>query len=293
MSGKPKAIGVIGTGFGGGEVTAHRLVNNGFDVVVLERGRRFQGDDFPSLPEPHEVFPDFARWGWESSVIAAEANEKHAVDLTEQLMAARVAKLPPRPKLPAPPRHSGPSHWSMAQGLWDVRDMGGVISAHAAGYGGGSLVYANVHLRAPEKVFATTGLAGELHPRRARADYYDRVATKLAINPITVSPERDQLPKTVQLTKAAAGLNRKTFYPPLAIHFGPDRPDGAGGVKKGCTLCGECDTGCRTGAKNTLDRNYLVDVDAKADVRTLAEVLWIEPIAPERRQTRRTRTKTK
>jgi len=41
-----------------------------FDVIVLERGRRFRENDFPSLPEPHEVFPDLARWGWTSSVVA-------------------------------------------------------------------------------------------------------------------------------------------------------------------------------------------------------------------------------
>ncbi len=33
--------------------------------------------------------------------------------------------------------------------------------------------------------------------------------------------------------------------------------DGAGPERTGCTLCGGCMVGCRFGAKNTLDQNYL------------------------------------
>jgi hypothetical protein len=35
-----------------------------------------------------------------------------------------------------------------------VKDLQGVLAAQAAGYGGGSLVYANVHLRPPPRIFA-------------------------------------------------------------------------------------------------------------------------------------------
>ena len=68
---------------------------------------------------------------------------------------------------------------------------------------------------------------------------------------LTESPEGDRLPKTRGMSRAAAALKRKAFHPPLAIDF--DK----------CTHCGECDTGCRVGAKNTLDRNYLEEVDAR------------------------------
>src|SRR6516162_4484904 len=43
--------------------------------------------------------------------------------------------------------------WSDGQGLWDLRDLDGVAVAQSAAYGGGSLVYANVHLRPPREVF--------------------------------------------------------------------------------------------------------------------------------------------
>ncbi len=55
------------------------------------------------------------------------------------------------------------------------------------------------------------------------------------------------------------------FHPTdVAIYFGepgktvPDPYfDGAGPARTGCVSCGACMTGCRFGAKNTLDRNYL------------------------------------
>ena len=37
---------IIGSGFGG-SVSAMRLTEKGYRVLVLERGKRFQDDDFP------------------------------------------------------------------------------------------------------------------------------------------------------------------------------------------------------------------------------------------------------
>ena len=37
---------IIGSGFGG-SVSALRLVEKGYKVVVLEQGKRFEGKDFP------------------------------------------------------------------------------------------------------------------------------------------------------------------------------------------------------------------------------------------------------
>jgi len=47
---------VIGTGFGGA-VTACRLVQAGFRICVLERGRRYGPFDFPKFPAA-ELFED-------------------------------------------------------------------------------------------------------------------------------------------------------------------------------------------------------------------------------------------
>ncbi len=53
-------------------------------------------------------------------------------------------------------------------GMLDLRLMKDLAVITAAGVGGGSLVYANVQLRAPGSVFERATLAGRDHPRRAR-----------------------------------------------------------------------------------------------------------------------------
>src|SRR4026209_2310614 len=64
--------------------------------------------------------------------------------------------------------HTAPRAWALDYGLWDVKDLQGTLAVQVAGYGGGSLGYANVHLRAPEAAFAP--------PRRHRPDTDGRPA---------------------------------------------------------------------------------------------------------------------
>ncbi|MGB5364850.1 MAG: NAD(P)-binding protein, partial [Polyangiales bacterium] len=48
---------IIGSGFGG-SVSAHRLTQKGYKVLVLEKGRRFNDEDFPKNNW------DVKRWMW-------------------------------------------------------------------------------------------------------------------------------------------------------------------------------------------------------------------------------------
>lgn len=250
---------VIGTGFGGA-VAACRLVQAGRRICLLERGRRYESQsprqyrrrppsrrstnsrpdwsDFPRLPDAKQVLPDPRRWAWPKD-----------------------------------------------QGLWDVRNLGDIVTVQAAGYGGGSLIYANVHLRAPEEVFS-----GWPFSRAALDPYYDLVAFMLDVKPITQAPfARPALPvKTQQLEKVARELGRASdfFYPPLTVNFdggpaggrrGGYRVNRFGRAQSPCDGCGECCTGCRQRAKNSLDLNYLAVVDDSdlAEVRTQAEARLI------------------
>src|SRR4026207_881688 len=45
--------------------------------------------------------------------------------------------------------HTARWAWALDYGLWDVKDLQGALAVQVAGYGGGSLGYANAHLRAP------------------------------------------------------------------------------------------------------------------------------------------------
>lgn len=226
---------VVGTGFGGA-VTACRLVQAGFSICILERGRRYGPDDFPKYP----VDDLFAGGDGESS--------------SQQF---------------APPPDFSRWLWSQDQGLYDVRDLGGGVAVQAAGYGGGSLIYANVHLRPPLSAFddwpqpyTGTGLA----------KYFDLAAYMLGATPI---PQR--LAKTLQLQRAAQPHPGSWFRTPLAINFDRHGVNRHGREQNPCDLRARCWRGCDHQAKNTLDLNYLaIAENLGCSILTMAEVMSVE-----------------
>lgn len=248
---------VIGTGFAGA-VTAARLVEAGQRICVLERGRRYQGDDFPIYPDSKALL----------NVDGGQRQPGEAPDLARWF-------------------------WGVDQGLYDIRDLDDVIAVQAAAYGGGSLIYANVHLRAPKEVFEqgwpSAYRDGKLDP------YYDRVACMLDVQPIK-PPGAQPLAKTTRLREFAAASHLagivQAITPPLAVNFAKDglagddapRPNRFGRKQGACDMRGHCWLGCRKQAKNSLDLNYLaivedamLDGQPLADIRTLAEVETVEP----------------
>lgn len=174
--------------------------------------------------------------------------------------------------------------WSYrhGQGLFDVKPLSSKLFAvQTAGYGGGSLVYANVIMRAPADLFAEgfpTGIT-----REALDPYYDLVCRMLDVKPISPQQPKGLPKKTLLLRKSAAELGRaaQVFHPNLAVDF--SAPDGEhrnrfGVLQRGCTHCGECDIGCNQRAKNTLDFNYLALAEQHhAVVKTRCEVQNIKP----------------
>jgi cholesterol oxidase len=168
-------------------------------------------------------------------------------------------------------------------GTYDVRYLNDVLVVQGAGYGGGSLLYANVQIRPPADVFDEGWPAG--YSRAALDPYYDLVGYMLDIAPIAEERATGELPPKTRLMEAAAGrLGREaqTFRPNLAVRFegaGEDPvPNKFGALQSGCVHCGECDIGCNVGAKNTLDLNYLAVAERfGAQVATESEVAWLAP----------------
>lgn len=163
--------------------------------------------------------------------------------------------------------------WKLDQGLWDIVDLEEIVSVQAAGYGGGSLIYANVHLRPPASVFDSAW--PKAHQGRKKLDeYFDLAASMLEVEPVNAHPDfQREISKGAELKNAAERLDRQVFHPPLAIRYG--RPGvNQYGVKQGsCTGCGACCGGCPQSAKNTLDLNYLAIAERHgARVRTQVEV---------------------
>ncbi len=215
---------VVGSGFGGA-VVACRLAQAGLRVLVLERGRRYEANDFPALPDDRSLLPDMRRWRWQED-----------------------------------------------QGLWDVQDLEEIVTVQAAGYGGGSLVYASAHLRPPTETFDGRWPAA-LADGTALQRFYDLAAHMLEVEPASAHPAfLAAVPKADQLRRAAGHLGREVFHPPLAIRYA-DGPNLHGAAKRACTSCGSCCAGCADGAKNTLDVTYLATAERHgARARTQCEV---------------------
>lgn len=218
---------VVGSGFGG-SVAALRLTEKGYRVGVLEAGRRFTRETLP----------------------------KNSWDVRNYL-------------------------WAPALGLYGIQRvhlLGNVMVLAGAGVGGGSLNYANTLYVPPAAFFedpqwaSITDWQGELAP------YYDQAKRMLGVrlNP-TMTPSDVHLKAAAE----AMGVGGSFHLAPVGVFFGDGndgndgndgggaargRPGervadpyfgGAGPARNACTECGECMTGCRHGAKNTLTENYL------------------------------------
>ncbi|WP_280333274.1 GMC family oxidoreductase [Nocardia wallacei] len=156
-----------------------------------------------------------------------------------------------------------------------------------AGVGGGSLVYANTLYEPPEKFFADPQWAHITDWRAELAPHYDQAKRMLGvtINPATTAADR-VLAEVAQDMGVGAGF-RST---PVGVLFGGNgvRPGEAvpdpffGGVgpdRRACTHCGECMTGCRHNAKNTLVKNYLYLAEKSgATVHPLTTVVDVRPL---------------
>ncbi|WP_372408962.1 GMC oxidoreductase [Streptomyces luteireticuli] len=215
---------VIGSGFGGA-VSALRLTEKGYRVGVLEAGRRFTRETLP----------------------------KNSWDLRNYL-------------------------WAPALGLYGIQRihlLGHVMVLAGAGVGGGSLNYANTLYVPPRSFFEDPQWADITDWHEELGPYYAQAERMLGVrlNPTTT-------PADVHLKAAADRMGfGHTYHPaPVGVFFGDGRDAGAGddgpraapgarvpdpyfgGVgpdRTACTECGECMTGCRHGAKNTLNENYL------------------------------------
>lgn len=171
--------------------------------------------------------------------------------------------------------------WSQDSGLYDIRWLSSMISLQGAGWGGGSLVYANVFAR-PAASTLDGRWPDEL--RREELDpYFDLAGTMLDVAPVQADPLTGDVPaRTIVLEDLAErmGVRRATTRPNLAVRF--DSSDAwklnqHGIGQRGCTFTGECVLGCNRSAKNSLDHNYLAVAEQNgATAVTGAEVRRLE-----------------
>ena len=190
------------------------------------------------------------------------------------------------------PRDFPETNWSLRRYLWAPRlGLHGIqeltflrhaLVLHGCGVGGGSLVYANVLVEPDAELFRRPEWPGGDWPERL-APAFDRARRMLGATPCPGIGRTDAL-----LRGVLSGLRgRDTLrVHDVGVFFGePGRtvPDpyfgGEGPERTGCTRCGACMVGCRVGAKNTLDRNYLWLAERRgARVVPETEALAIRPV---------------
>ena len=208
---------VVGSGFGG-SVAALRLSEKGYRVGVVEAGRRFEDDQF-------------AKTSWR---------------LNKYLWAPKLGLF----------------------GVQRIHLLKNVMILAGAGVGGGSLNYANTLYKPPSPFFEDSQWSGITDWERELTPYYEQAKKMLGVvtNP-TVTPS-DEVMREVAEDMGVGD----TFVPtPVGVFFGAKTGGegeagetvadpyfgGAGPRRTACIECGECMTGCRHNAKNTLVKNYL------------------------------------
>ena len=170
-------------------------------------------------------------------------------------------------------------------GLQRIHVLPDTIVLAGAGVGGGSLVYANTLYVPPKTFFDDPQWAGITDWADELAPHYDQAARMLGVveNP-TMTPS-DEVMKAVADEMGVGHTFRRT---PVGVFFGDGpgvpSPDpffgGVGPERTGCIECGECMTGCRHNAKNTLPKNYLGLAEANgAVVHPLTTVTAVRPLA--------------
>ena len=158
-------------------------------------------------------------------------------------------------------------------GLYEVRFFSGIGAVVAAGVGGGSLIYANIHIRPDASVFNDPRWPTSIN-RQSLEPFYSKVERMLSIAPL---PKEFSLPKRNAFYQAGEKLGRAVFDPDEAVNWPSSQ--GASSANNGsCRFCAECEFGCQYGAKNTLDRTYLCRAEElRAQVREQSLVTAIEP----------------
>ncbi|AKK26487.1 GMC family oxidoreductase [Mycobacterium sp. EPa45] len=151
-------------------------------------------------------------------------------------------------------------------GIQRIHLLRNVMILAGAGVGGGSLNYANTLYVPPDPFFNDPQWKDITDWRAELMPHYDQAQRMLGVVKNPTFTDADRIMKEVADEMGVGD----TFTPtPVGVFFGvggektPGKtvPDpyfgGVGPARTGCIECGECMTGCRHGAKNTLVKNYL------------------------------------
>lgn len=220
---------VIGSGFGGAISCCRMAQKWGKDVLLLERGKRYPMGSFPR--SPHDMANNF--WS------VPDDGAKRPKHIRERSL----------------------------RGMFDIRNYPRMDALVCAGFGGGSLIYANVFLEPPTEIFKH-GWPATL-TKEYLQPYYTVAKAVLGARPIPSwqHEPRRRIIRTELFQEFAQDQGRTSTLTDICVFFGNDyqqptdigvqETNRYGAVQTSCTYCAECDVGCNTHSKNTVDLNYL------------------------------------
>jgi cholesterol oxidase len=181
------------------------------------------------------------------------------------------------------------TNWNFAKYLWmpAIKWFGiqkltffkQVFVISGVGVGGGSLVYANTHMVPPDAFFQNPVWAHLRDWKSTLQPFYDLAQFMLGSTKAHNNHKEDDVLREVarDMGKEDSFKNVQVgVYYGDAVHAQDPYFKGLGPDRTGCIQCAGCMVGCRYGAKNTLDKNYL----------HLAEHLFGTTILPETEVTR-------
>src|SRR5690242_1338217 len=172
------------------------------------------------------------------------------------------------------------------RGFFNMRLFRHATIFHGCAVGGGSITYAGTLLAPPERVWDLGSWAGVADWKAEMPRHYETAARMLGVTENTIlGPADDLLKRTAEATGCGGTFSptRVGIFQAAGQEPGHSSPDpffgGEGPARSACVACGGCIMGCRFGAKNTLDLNYLYLAE-KLGVRVLPEtrVVDVKPL---------------
>ncbi|MBR8836907.1 MAG: GMC family oxidoreductase [Stigonema ocellatum SAG 48.90 = DSM 106950] len=231
---------VIGSGFGGA-VASLRLGQAGIETIILERGRRWQITDAGDTFSTYQEPDGRSTWLSPSTIVFDQV----PIDTYT--------------------------------GVLDVKVGNGIKAYRGAGVGGGSLVYNAVTYQPTQELFY------KVFPRTINYKELDRVYYPRVRSILKPSPIPDEILQTdyylssrIFLEQAnKAGLKARKLD--IAVNWNIICQEIAG-EKVPSAIAGQVYYGINSGAKNSLDRNYLSMAEASGhvEIRPLHVVTSIE-----------------
>ncbi|HXB70472.1 MAG TPA: GMC family oxidoreductase [Candidatus Acidoferrales bacterium] len=169
------------------------------------------------------------------------------------------------------------------RGFFNIDPFRHAMIMHGCAVGGGSITYANTCLIPGDSIWESGSWVGLADWKAEMPRHYETAVRMLGVVENRIMGPADRI---LQRAAEEHGVGHTFYRTKVAVFEGPEGeppgrtyPDpyfgGKGPERTSCIGCGGCMMGCRYGAKNTLDQNYLYLAE-KAGARVFAETKVVD-----------------